>query len=244
LEAFSKPVVACFLGETRLPTSRNPRLEYSDTIDDAAEIINLRLRGKPSQLAAQDDDELINRETQQYAPGQKNLRGLFAGGTFCYQTQYILKRSGLELHSNEPLAGVARLPNPEQSVGHSLIDMGDERFTLGKPHPMIDGTMRGLRFRAESQDSSVAILLLDFILGFNASQDPVGETLDSILAAKAEAQSAGRHLTMVASITGTDGDIQDIQLQRKLLKDAGVIVRPTNASAARLCVAILKKLAG
>ena len=244
LENGSKPVVACFLGETQLPTAHRSLLQYSDTIDDAAEKIYLRLLGKSSPFADQVDQELVNREAQLFAPGQKYVRGLFAGGTFCYQSQHILKSSGFELYSNEPLDGVAQLPNPEQPLGHSLMDMGDELFTLGKPHPMIDGTMRSLRIRAEGHDPSVAILLLDFILGFNVSPDPVGEALDSILAAKSEAQSAGRHLTVVTSITGTEGDIQDIQLQRKLLEDAGVIVRPTNAAAARLCAAILTKLAG
>ena len=185
------------------------------------------------------DKALIQHEADSFTDQQKYLRGLFAGGSFCYQSQQILLYSEIDLFSNEPLDGVKKLPNPEKSVGNALIDMGDEYFTLGKPHPMIDGTMRSLRITQEASDPETAIILLDFILGFNASNDPVGEAIDSILDAKKKAEAQNRHLTFVASITGTEDDPQDLTLQRKMLEDAQVIVTHSNAAAARLCAEII-----
>ena len=177
---------------------------------------------------------------QSYAKQQKYLRGLFAGGTFCYQSQQILQKAGIALYSNEPLGDTSLLPDPDQSIGNTLVDMGDEYYTRGKPHPMIDGTMRSLRITREAADPETAILLLDFILGFNASNDPVGETIEAILAAKKNAKMQKRHLTVIASITGTEEDKQEMKTQSKLLKEAGVIVTLSNAAAVNVCVAILK----
>jgi FdrA protein len=118
--------------------------------------------------------------------------------------------------------------------------MGDDDYTLGRPHPMIDSTMRNQRILSEGQDPTVAVILLDFILGFNASKDPVGELLESILATKQTRKEQGGELTVVASICGTDRDPQDLNLQREMLEDAGVIVFQSNASAALFCSELLR----
>ena len=236
---YTKPVVACFLGAFERPSGEWKHLSFASTIDEAAEkTITLSGSGSVEKLSGM-DKSLIQHEADSYTAQQKFLRGLFAGGSFCYQSQQILLYSEIDLLSNEPLEGVKKLQNPEKSAGNALIDMGDEYFTLGKPHPMIDGTMRSLRITQEASDPETAILLLDFILGFNASNDPVGEAIDSILTAKKKAESQNRHLTIIASITGTEDDPQDLTLQRKMLEDAQVIVAHSNAAAARLCAEIL-----
>lgn len=106
---------------------------------------------------------------------------------------------------------------------------------------MIDGTMRKQRILAEGRDPQVAILLLDFILGYNASMDPVGELLEAILEAKNAVQKRGGALTVVASICGTDEDPQDLSLQTKALQESGVIVFRSNAKAAHFCCDLIKK---
>jgi hypothetical protein len=117
--------------------------------------------------------------------------------------------------------------------------MGDEYYTLGKPHPMIDGSLRRRRIRTESVDPEVAILFLDFILGYNASSDPVGELLDAIIQARQAAVNQGSHLTVIASFCGTEDDPQDLSLQAKLLKDQGAYVFNSNARAALFCAHLL-----
>jgi FdrA protein len=105
---------------------------------------------------------------------------------------------------------------------------------------MIDGTLRKQRILAEAQDPETAVLLLDFILGYNASMEPVAELLDAILEAKRIVQIRRGQLTVVASVCGTDGDPQILDLQITLLKDAGVFVFQSNARAASFCCELLK----
>jgi FdrA protein len=107
-------------------------------------------------------------------------------------------------------------------------------------HPMIDGTLRRRRILTEAQDPEVAILLLDFILGYNASRDPVGDVLDAIVEARQTVRKRGGHLTVVASICGTEGDAQDLGLQARMLRKAGALVFQSNARAAAFCSELLK----
>jgi FdrA protein len=104
---------------------------------------------------------------------------------------------------------------------------------------MIDGTMRKQRLLSEGQDTAVAVILLDFILGFNASENPVGELLGSILEAKQTMKAGGGELAVVASICGTDGDPQIMEHQRDQLEKAGVIVFQSNARATLFCSELL-----
>jgi FdrA protein len=168
------------------------------------------------------------------------LRGLFAGGTFCYQSQQIFRDAGIPVKSNAPLNSKYQLADSNRSLEHAVLDMGADEYTVGKPHPMIDGTQRKQRILAESRDPQVAILLLDFILGYNASMDPVGELLDAIVEAKRISQKRCGHLTVVASICGTEGDPQDLNLQARMLREASVLVFQSNASAAVFCRELLK----
>jgi hypothetical protein len=117
-------------------------------------------------------------------PSQRCLRGVFAGGTFCYQSQAILGEAGLLLHSNSPLPGMRALRDPHESVEHTMVDMGAEIFVEGRPHPMIDATLRKERVSREGRDPAVALLLLDFILGTISSRNPVGDLLGAINGAK------------------------------------------------------------
>ena len=109
---------------------------------------------------------------------------------------------------------------------------------------MIDGTMRKQRILSEGRDPQVAILFLDFILGYNASMDPVGELLEAIVKAKQMAQKRGGTLSVVASICGTDDDPQDLSLQIRMLKESGVIVFRSNAKAAQFCCDLIKRRLG
>jgi FdrA protein len=120
------------------------------------------------------------------------------------------------------------------------VDLGEDEFTVGRPHPMIDGAQRKQRILAESFDPEVAILMLDIILGFNASRDPAGELVDAIQIARQSVSQRGGYLTAVASICGTEGDPQDIHQQIDQLHQAGALVFRSNAAAASFCAAVLK----
>ena len=145
-------------------------------------------------------------------------------------------------HSNAPLNGNLKLVDPMRSEKHTLVDMGADEFTAGRPHPMIDFRLRGERILAEARDPEVAILLLDFVLGFNSSPDPAGELIPAMKEAKREAEKRGRSLSVVASVCGTEGDPQNLQQQVKLLEESGVVVFPSSAQAAQFCALLMTSL--
>ena len=243
MKSCRKPIVSCLLGADVKDLDKNSNISVAPIIDDAVHFAIAKASGKSTsshtKLTAEELG-LISREKARWSPEQRYLRGLFAGGTFCYQTQKIFHDAGIPVNSNAPLDAKHKLADSNRSLGHSVVDMGADEYTVGKPHPMIDGTQRKQRILAESRDPQVAILLLDFILGYNASMDPVGELLDAIIEAKQIAQKRGGYLSVVASICGTDGDPQDLNLQTRLLREAGVIVFQSNARASAFCNELLK----
>lgn len=243
-KTFTKPIIGCFLGSEKDSAGEYEPIQWVYTIDDAAEMA-LRMAGvETRETVALDSDgqmERVKTARAGWSVEQKYLRGVFAGGTFCYQAQQILGDAGFAVYSNSPIRSKYTLEHSDISREHTMVDMGDEHYTLGKPHPMIDGTERAKRILAEAEDPSVAILLLDFIFGHNASKDPVGELLDTLQQAKALRSKAGGDLTIVASVCGTKEDPQDVALQKKMLKECGVIVFDSNARAAASCLRLLDR---
>jgi len=243
-KSLHKPVIGCFLGTQYETEPEDASFHRASVIDEAVRIALSLVGGRTSQFIADIPSsylETIPREKASWNVEQKSLRGLFAGGTFCYQSQQILRNAGIFVHSNSPLDAKYRLDDPNHSVDHTLIDMGADEYTLGKPHPMIDGTLRKQRIISESYDPHLAILLLDIILGYNASMDPVGELLDAVQFARENVKKNGGNLTVVASVCGTDRDPQDLNTQINMLEEAGVFTFQSNALAAMFCCELLKR---
>ena len=249
LASLGKPAVVCVLGArgaaARAPEALLPglggsapggRVRYAATIDEAV-IAALEAVGVQPPMSLREDSASVRKvaaaEAARMNPSQRFVRGVFAGGTFCYQSQAILGEAGLRLYSNSPLPGMQELDDPRVSREHCMVDMGAEVFVEGRPHPMIDATLRRERVAGEGRDPAVALLLLDFILGAISSRNPVGDLLDAIRDAKSGALTRGGHLCVVASICGTGDDAQDLAVQTRMLHDAGVLVFPSNAQAAR-----------
>jgi FdrA protein len=235
LNRCGKPVVTCFLGIRKYPSERDIRFTTAHTLDEAAALAMQIAAGKRATrmgVGSQGLEALVSSERAGMTPEQKYVRGIFAGGTFCYQAQQVMRDAELVVHSNAPLDGMLALDDPLRSETHTLIDMGAEMFTQNRPHPMIDSTLRRERILAEAQDPQVAVLLLDFILGYNASPDPVGDLLEAIVEAKLIASQHGGFLSVAASVCGTEGDPQKLQKQIRALEEAGVVVLPSSAQAA------------
>ena len=234
LNRSAKPSVACFVGLDSAPAEEDRSFAICGTIDEAVAAA-LRLAGADgAKQTPRDHDRhatLARNEAARMAADQVYVRGLFAGGTFCYQAQYVLRNAGIALHSNAPLSGVQLLDDPTVGIENSLVDMGADEFTVGTPHPMIDATQRAKRILAEAQDPQVAVLLLDFILGFNASPDPAGDLQGAIRSARQTAKTGGRHLTVVASVCGTAEDPQGLAGQIKILEEVRVHTFASNVEA-------------
>ena len=201
IQACSKPVVTCFLGETRSFQQEDHPFRVARTLNEAAAAaVQIAGESEKPPIPAEPQVSRIRLQVEKAAmkPGQKYIRGVFAGGTFCYQSQQILRDAGIRVSSNVPLEGNSVLTHPHSSLKHTLVDMGADEFTSGRPHPMIDSSQRRERILAEAQDPEVAVLLLDFILGFNASADPAGELLPAITRAKEEVRKRGGFLCVTA----------------------------------------------
>jgi succinyl-CoA synthetase alpha subunit len=241
-----KPVVGCLLG-LKQPLDCGPNFYQANTIDQAVEqALNLIDSGTHVEflLHSQIDGDKIKMEIQGWLPEQRYVRGLFSGGTFCYQAQQVLQSAGIPVYSNSPLDIRYQLKNPEDCLEHSMLDLGDDYFTQGKPHPMIDARERYKRILKEADDPELAILLLDFVLGEISSPDPVGDLAEAIRQAKAMAARRGGRLTVVASICGTDQDPQGLEKQKSNLHEVGVFLLPSSALAAGFCRDLLRMAGG
>jgi FdrA protein len=162
------------------------------------------------------------------------LRGLFAGGTLCDEAMLLASAALGPVRSNIPLDPAWTLGEDLASVGHTMIDFGDDRLTQGRPHPMIDGSQRVQRLLAEVEDPTTGVLLLDVVLGLNAAPDPASE-----LAAPLHAATAAG-IPVVTSLVGTRDDPQGLREQAARLNEAGAWVFLSNAAAARCAVGLTR----
>ena len=185
--------------------------------------------------AARDVDlsKLARRVAARRKKGQKYVRGLFSGGTFCAEAQIILKDMLADVYSNVPVRGVKQLRDSLISQKHTLIDLGEDEFTVGRPHPMIDYSLRNRRILEEAADSGTAVILLDVVLGYGANPNPAAE-LAPVL------RKAARTVAVVCSITGTDQDPQNRSRVETALHKAGAMVMPSNAAACKLVAGIVR----
>lgn len=221
-----KPVVLNFIGYST-PHHVVDNVHFATTFDETAELA-VQLSTSSSIL-----DSASDLNIGRFAPGQRYLRGLFSGGTLAYEALLILQNYLPAVYSNVPLNKEFRLADSLVSQAHTIIDLGEDEFTVGRLHPMLDNELRIRRLEMEANDPQVAVILLDVVLGFGAHPDPAGELAPVIARAKANAKDAGRYLEVVAVVCGTDEDPQDLNAQMQQLKDAGVVVETSNDSAAR-----------
>ncbi len=241
-----KPTVVCFLGADPGPIEKAGAIPATNLTQAAAIAAALATGANWCDALVKLEEEslrlvaLAAAEQTKLSPGQRRLSGLFAGGTFCYEAQLILKNLPEPVHSNAPLDKSKKLETG--FLGHTCIDLGEDEFTQGRLHPMIDPSLRNRRIIQEARDPATAVILLDVVLGYGAHPDPAGATVDAIYEAQRVAAEGGRRLTFVASVCGTEADPQGLSRQEALLRAAGVLLLPDNASAARLAGLITQGL--
>jgi FdrA protein len=142
------------------------------------------------------------------------------------------------------LIEAVRLADANLSLGHTCVDLGEDEFTQGRLHPMLDPDLRNRRIVQEAHDPETAAILLDVVLGYGAHPDPAGAAVEAIEEAQAVAAAEGRQIVVVASLCGTRGDPQNLADQEAKLRKAGVFVAESNAAAARLAGLIVGRLEG
>ncbi len=178
---------------------------------------------------------LAKKESSKLKNRQYYIRGLFSGGTLCDEAMLILKDLIGDIYSNIPLKPSLKLKNSKVSQKNSLVDLGDDEFTKGRPHPMIDFTLRNERIIQEAKSPETAVILLDIVLGYGAHSHPANALAPAIEETKV------RNVSVIASLCGTEDDPQDYGKQKRELEKMGVIIMPSNAQAARFTALVVRR---
>lgn len=234
-EASDKPVVVIFLGADPASITRNG-VYGAAYLAQAADMAVALARGEqPSSTEIALSNETrrtLSDLARAMAPSQRYVRGIFSGGTFCYEAQLVHRSFGISAYSNTPVKGNSALSDIRVSQENTIVDMGDDEFTQGRPHPMIDPSQKDARIRDEVADPTTAVVLFDIVLGYGSADDPTAELLAIIGSARAKARAEGRTVAFIGYVCGTDLDPQDRAKSVAGLKAAGVLVASSNAEAA------------
>ncbi len=243
LKETGKPSVICFLGQRKREQQDN--LWFAESLEETARLAVECNGAQPETselqvIATEEIERIAAGEIERMSPDQKYLRGLYAGGTLADEAMYTFEWQNFEIFSNIQQNKDLLLQDPLKSQAHTIVDLGDDVFTAGRPHPMIEPSIRTERLEAEITDPQVAVLLMDVVLGYGSHEDPVGQMTDVLSKTRELDQQMGRHTSIVASITGTDQDFQNIEEQKKMLQSHNCIVMPSNYQASLLAASIIK----
>jgi FdrA protein len=247
LRRTGKPGVVHFVGAGATDSTGSGGVKndivYADSLAGAAEAAcGLAGVDIPPGLEEPAYEELAGTVAARLRPDAK-LRGLFCGGTTGQEALALLTREGFEIRSNLHKSGPWRIEGTQCVSGHAVLDLGDDVFTVGRPHPMIDPALRNERLQREMLDPEVGILLFDCVLGYGSHEDPAGVLAEGVRSAQGIARQRSAEVAVIASITGTDLDPQGYHEQKGELEDAGVFVVDNNRRAVLLAAAVLGETA-
>lgn len=228
LANIDKPVVAIFMGEK--PEFYLPSVKFAHTLEETAILAVELAKGTKLKLAS--EAELPS--DLGHTSVQTKIRGLYTGGTLAYEAATLMKEALMIDKYRKYDEGYLL-----QHEGHEVIDLGDDMYTQGRPHPMIDGTTRFQFIEETSKLPEVAVVLFDLVLGYGAHEDMAASLSKAIKKAMANAANEGRKLYFVGSICGTKKDPQNYDSQLKLMLDAGAIMTDSNFSAVRTALRMI-----
>ncbi|MDN5345257.1 MAG: hypothetical protein PWQ18_1371 [Clostridia bacterium] len=237
-----KPVVLCLLGAQITVSHGAGIIQCRNLEETALQAVALARGGGEVILPEEEWRPLLQEFLAVRKPGQRYVRALYGGGTLCDEAMTVFRQEGLPIFSNVPLDEGEALADVERSQGHTFLDMGEDYFTRGRPHPMLEPALRLPRLLQEASDPEVVVILLDVILGHGSHSDPAGVTARGVREAREKAAREGRQLVFIATLIGTSADPQGLEQQRRLLEEAGVITCSSNIRAARLAAYLVKQL--
>lgn len=232
LEETPYPAIAALLGlDPGDEATSSTDVTVSRTLEGSV-LATLSALGLPGADPTQGLARVAAHAVEGLSESRRALRGLFSGGTLCYETLILASRWLGPVYSNTPLRPEWGLPAPDDA--HVCLDLGEEEYTKGRPHPMIDPDARVEHLLAAGEDPATAVVLLDVVLGHSAHDDPA-----SVLApACARIRGRPEPPAVVAYVLGSDQDPQDRNRQREQLEAAGCVLAPTASRAALLAAAI------
>jgi FdrA protein len=230
--AASKPLVAALVGLTPGATVDGAAAVSSTLEGGVAHVVELRGGRPPSDWSPW--RRAVERGVDGLSPGRVAVRGLFSGGTLCYEALTLLQPLLGPVWSNTPLDERYHVPAPDGA--HVCLDLGEEEYTTGRPHPMIDAEARLELLDDAGTRPDLAVVLLDVVLGHGAHPDPA-----SVLAPACAALAAPGGPRVVVYVLGTDRDPQGLDRQCAVFRDAGCLLAPTGARAALAAAAIARR---
>ncbi|NDJ56358.1 acyl-CoA synthetase FdrA [Enterobacteriaceae bacterium 4M9] len=236
-----KPVVVNFLGaapDSITRTGINAAATLAQAAEMAVALLNNTAVTQDTQTISDTDRQMLEQQCQRLDTRRQALRGVFAGGTFCYEGQLICQQHGITASSNTPVKGNQPLADLWHSSGHTLIDMGDDDFTRGRPHPMIDPTQRNQRIIDEMNDPTTTVVLFDLVLGYGAAAEPAADLLSALASVKRD-----NGPLLIAHVCGTDADPQQRTQQINALREHDVLVAGCNAQAAQWAATVVERQA-
>jgi FdrA protein len=233
-ETAGKPVIAVFPGaDPGRFAGVAGSVRLARTLTEAAALAVSLASGDPERVPGWDMVRKGDERTRPTA-SQRYVRALYSGGTLCDEAMRLLSERLGPIASNIPLQPEWALAPGETFRGHTALDLGADEFTRGRPHPMIDPSLRLQYLARAAADAATGVILLDIVLGFGAHLDPAAVYAPAIAQARATAAAAGRTLPVVVALCGTEGDPQGLSAQRAALEAAGARVFASNAAAATI----------
>lgn len=230
LQSLSKPAVAIFLGEK--PTEHEGNVALAYTLEEAARIAVDLANGEQ---VKENYTQPLDFEVETVLPEGKTVKGLYSGGTLANEAATLIA-DALNLGSIQSDHGYILNTN-----GFEVMDLGDDVYTQGKPHPMIDPEVRVNKLNEVLEDETTGVILLDVVLGYGSHPDMAGALAPSIKEALDKAEKSGRELYVIGSVVGTEQDPQGLETTVKTLEEAGVIVAPSNEHAIRYALKLMGK---
>ena len=225
LSNFSKPVVTLFVGEK--PEYHEENFYHAYTLDEAARLAVGLVRGTKVPEATVDVDE-----SEFYkAEDGKTIKAYYSGGTLANEAAMLIKDAMNCKVPPEDVEGYML-----QLDGNVVVDLGDDAYTQGKPHPMIDPAKRIECMQEAVDDPSTGVVLLDIMLGYGSHADMAGSLIPTIKELQAKADAAGRKVFFIATVCGTRRDYQGYDEAVNKLKEAGVIVCENNKLACQTAI--------
>ena len=235
----SKPCVVAFLGESPEVVAEG-RVYAEMTLEDAS-LRALSLLGKvdpPWLGVSRENTKRIKAVSAGQSASKHSIRGLYSGGTLCYEALVLLKEMGHQVCLEEDLGSGGNMDSRVLTARDVLTDLGDDRYTVGRPHPMIDFRTRCERVLQAASQPEIGVLLLDVILGYGAHPDPAAELVPAIEEAQRIVRSSRRELACVISLCGSPEDPQGLLQQQRAFTEASAVVARSNALAVRIASAI------
>ncbi len=213
--ACGKPMVVDFIGYSP-PARKMGSLHFASSLKDAAQLA--------VSLLAVTDEATADGPPAGIEGGGGFLRGLFSGGTLAYEAMLGLQAFLQPLYSNVPITEEQLLNDPLKSREHTVLDLGEDVFTQGRLHPMMDNDLRLRRMAQEAADMNVSLIMLDIVLGEGAHPDPASEIGPAVEEALDRARKAGSSLEFAVIVIGSDEDAQQLDAQIERMAEAGAIV--------------------